>query len=151
MIDGNWLAVTSSDPRAIALYQRHYSRDRHRGTRSIRPAGFVGPGEYMALMTVDCNALFVWRVEQFRQDGQQGVNCAVFRNEGPLLSSQLIREASTLAWQRWPGARLFSFVNDRRVRSTNPGFCFQAAGWRKCGRTKWERLTILELLPTEVI
>jgi hypothetical protein len=22
------------------------------------------------------------------------------------------------------------------VRSTNPGFCFLVAGWRRCGRTK---------------
>jgi hypothetical protein len=31
------------------------------------------------------------------------VNCAVFRNEGPVLSSDLILEAEELAWGRWPG------------------------------------------------
>jgi hypothetical protein len=80
-------------------------------------------------------------------DGQRGVMCSVFRNEGAHRSSDLIREACELAWQRWPGARLFTYVADAKVRSTNPGYCFQVAGWRKCGRNKDGRLTILELLP----
>lgn len=142
---GHWLPVSSSDPRAYALYRRHYSRDRHRGTRHIRATGFAGVGEHLALMTVTCDALFVWRLERFRHDGQEGINCAVFRNEGPLLSSLLIREACELAWTRWPGARLWTYVNPRKIRSSNPGFCFKKDGWRECGRSKGG-LVILERL-----
>jgi hypothetical protein len=38
-------------------------------------------------------------------------------------------------------------VNPRRVRSSNPGYCFQLAGWRRCGITKIRKLLILEALP----
>lgn len=43
-------------------------------------------------MTVDCRALFAWR-KFIDKSGQQGVNCSIFRNEGPELSSELIIEA----------------------------------------------------------
>jgi len=26
-------------------------------------------------------------------------------------------------------------INPRRVKSTNPGYCFLVAGWRRCGQT----------------
>ena len=84
----------------------------------------------MVLMTLDCDALFVWR--KFIDDsGERGVNCAVFRNEGPILSSTLILEAEQLAWGRWPGERLYTYVDARKIRSTNPGYCFLMAGWRR--------------------
>jgi len=98
------------------------------------------------LVTPDCDALFVWR-KFISGDGQTGVNCAVFRNEGPIKSSVLIWEACRLAWQRWPGERLYTYVNPRKIRSTNPGCCFLKAGWRKCGITKKNKLLILECIP----
>jgi hypothetical protein len=79
-----------------------------------------------------------------RLDNQTGVNCAVFRNEGAGLSSDLIREADELAWQRWPGERHFTYVWDEKVRSRNPGYCFLKAGWQRVGRNKDGRLTLLE-------
>ena len=102
-------------------------------------------GEKMVLLTLACDALFVWR-KFVSMDEQDGVNCAVFRNESGALSSDLIREAVGLAWARWPGERLYTYVNPAKVKSTNPGYCFQMAGWRKCGLTKGG-LVVLELLP----
>lgn len=97
------------------------------------------------LMTPNSDAIFVWR--KFRSDdGQQGINCAVFRNESPILSSSLIREAMDMAWQRWPGSRLYTYINPKRIKSPNPGYCFKQAGWRLCGKTK-SGLVILEALP----
>jgi len=123
------------------MLDRHYSGRHYKDGR--RPLKIVGPGEYLMLMTPDSRALFVWRKFHSR-DQQQGVNCAVFRNEGyPVLSSVLIREACELAWQRWPGERLYTYVNPRRIKSTNPGCCFKAAGWKRCGMTKGG-LVILE-------
>jgi hypothetical protein len=81
------------------------------------------------------------------KDQRGGVNCAIFRNEGAGQSSLLIRAAMEIAWHRWPGARLYTYVNPRRVRSANPGYCFKAAGWRLCGITKTRRLLVLEALP----
>ena len=100
----------------------------------------------MLLMTVGCDALFVWR-KFIDASGQTGVNCAVFRNESDILSSTLIAEAEGWAWQRWPGERLYTYVNSLAVQSSNPGYCFKIAGWRSCGRTKARNLLILEKLP----
>lgn len=144
MIDGHWLSSNKFDPRAIALYERHYSARHYADGR--KRVQFAPPGETMVLLTVCCRALFVWvrnRVERY--DGQHGVNCAVFRNEGAGLSSDLIREADELAWQRWPGERHFTYVEDAKVRrKRDPGRCFIRAGWRICGRNADGRLTILE-------
>jgi hypothetical protein len=143
LVEGHWLEVKDGDRRALALYRRHYSARRYRDGR--KPALFVGPGEKMVLLTVACDALFVWR-KFISMDDQDGVNCAVFRNESDALSSDLIREAVGLAWARWPGERLYTYVNPDKVKSTNPGYCFQMAGWRKCGLTRGG-LVVLELLP----
>jgi hypothetical protein len=145
MLTGSpWIAVRDGDSRALALYRRHYSCYRYADGR--RPRRFVGPGERMVLLTEDCRALFVWR--RFRDaSGQTGVNCAVFRNEGPLRASTLIRAAEDLAWQRWPGTRFYTYVNPRAVASPIPGYCFRRAGWRRCGVTRKRRLLIFEKVP----
>ncbi len=91
--------------------------------------------------------MFVWR-RFIDGSGQRGVNCAVFRNEGPHRSSDLIRQADAVADFVWPGERHYTFVNPRAVRSTNPGFCFVAAGWRRCGMTK-NGLLVLERIGTD--
>ena len=147
-IDGHWLSSHRADPRAFALYARHYSAKKNARQRSGRSCNFVGPGEVMVLLTAACDAVFVWvknTVERY--DGQTGVCCTLFRNEGPLRSSDLIREARDLAWARWPGERLFTYVADAKIRSVNPGYCYKRAGWRVCGRNASGTLTILEQQP----
>ena len=66
----------------------------------------------------------------------------------------LIREAVKLAWAKWPNQRLYTYVNPRAIRSTNPGYCFQMAGWTLMRNEKGEvlltkerRYAVLELLP----
>ena len=128
-----WHMVKDGNAAALELYLRHYSARRYRDGR-VRKL-FCGPGEKMVLLTDKEDALFVWR--KFINDGgQEGVNCAVFRNESPFLSSDLIREAAGHAWRRWPGERLYTYVNPRKVRSPNPGCCFRMAGWKVCGTSK---------------
>jgi hypothetical protein len=139
---GFWLARRDADPDAMVLFSRHYS---YRRSRMRKWAGgkFVGPGEYIVLVTPDHLALFVWR-RFISMDCQEGVNCAVFRNEGPTLSSELILDAEQHARDRWPDVRRFyTYVNPRKVRSSNPGYCFIRAGWRRCGMTT-KRLIVLE-------
>jgi hypothetical protein len=86
--------------------------------------------------------VFVWR--KFIDDsGQDGVNCAVFRNESNHRSSTLIRQADAIADYCWPGERHYTYVGPKAVRSSNPGFCFMASGWRRCGATK-SGLIVLE-------
>mgnify|MGYP001594648972 FL=1 len=168
--DGYWVGVHDADPRAIALYERHYSNKKPGEHRS----GFLGRSERLVLMTLDGLALFAWRLvlppdcrrssffqrdkRSIRRDydgrppsryfgGQVGIMCSIFRNEGPVLSSTLILEAETLAWRRWPGQRLFTYVWDAKVKSPNPGYCFKKASWTCCGRNKDGRLTVLEKWP----
>ena len=140
---GQWIAIEETDPRGRALYERHYSTHRYRDHRRI--TRFVGPGEPMVLLTPESDALFVWR-KFIDASGQRGINCAIFRNEGPRLSSALIFEADDLAWQKWPGERLYTYVNAGKIRSTNPGYCFIKAGWQRCGFTKGG-LIVLECYP----
>jgi hypothetical protein len=154
-----WFSVSDRDARAVTLYLRHYSaaknRNKPRQRAAQREGGIAGTGDYLALMTANYDALYVWK----RYPGglsingaQRGVVCSVFRNEGPTRSSDLIRAACTLAWRRWPGERLYTYVWDDRVATSKQhgrnavGWCFRKAGWRVCGRTK-DRLTILECFP----
>ena len=146
LIDNNhWIEVKDGDPRAVGLFREHYSC-RNKKADHVR-YGFSGQGESMVLLTVDCKALFVWVKQRDRMDGQVGVNCSVFRNEGELLSSELIKEACELAHGRWPNERLFTYVNSKKIKSSNAGFCFIKAGWRRLQETTKGGLIILEFNP----
>ena len=132
------------------MFMRHYSypvyQDGRRRYGNRNRFMILGPGEKMVLLTPDCDALFAWR--KFIDDsGQTGVNCAVFRNESPMLASTLILAAEELAWVKWPGERLYTYVNATAVASVNPGYCFKMAGWRRCGVTQANKLLIFEKLP----
>lgn len=138
-----WWLTKDGDLDCLALYERHYSAYRYADGRQRKL--FVGPGEKVVLRTERADALFVWR--NFIDDsGQDGINCAVFRNESEHRSSDLIRQADAIADCLWPNRRHYTYVRAEAVRSSNPGFCFQRAGWRRCGRTKGG-LVILEKLP----
>jgi hypothetical protein len=141
---GYWFSVKDGHDSARAIFDRHYSRYHYKDGR--KPKLFCGPGEKIVLCTSTFSALFIWR-KFVSGDGQQGINCAVFRNESTILSSTLILEAEQLAWLRWPGQRLYTYVKPLGVRSSNPGFCFIKAGWRKCGVTKVNKLLIFEKFP----
>lgn len=131
----HWHETKDGDTRALELYRRHYTYRAYADGRN--PTLFVGPGYKMVLLTSTADALFVWR--KFRSMDTvfgHGVNCAVFRNEGSVLSSILIQEAVQLAWRRWPNERLYTYVNSKKVKSANAGYCYKCAGWRKVGETK---------------
>lgn len=136
-----WIVVLDGNDAARSVFDRHYSRRRTSTSRLM-----VGPGEKLVLMTPCARAIFAWR--KFISDaGEAGVNCAIFRNEGAGLSSDLVRAADAIADARWPGERHYTYVDPRRVRSTNPGCCFKIAGWRFCGTTRKRKLHILERGP----
>ena len=142
LVDGNpWVGIKDGDRRALALYRRHYSARTYRDRREH--CRFVGPGQRVALMTSDCAALLVWRVSR-RLDGQTGICCSIFRNEGPALSSDLLIQGEAFAWERWPDeTRLFTHVDPTKIQSDQPGYCFLMAGWTGWGWTR-SGLRILE-------
>lgn len=152
-IGGAWIPVLDGDPRARALFERHYSAKRSLARRHRRKTKlFVGPGEKLVLLSPTADALFVWRREKFVNGGvNRGVCCAVFRNEGPHLSSWLIKEAERYAMCEWPYAtRFFTYVDPGEVKSRNPGYTFMKAGWRKLGHTTSRGLLMFEkrIVPT---
>jgi len=143
-----WVIVKDGYPPAYELMRRHYTfhdykdgrrYDLHNRNRRL----FCGPGEKLVLLSPLGDALFVWR--KFTDlSGQDGLNCAVFRNESGMLSSLLILAAEAMARERWPEEhRLYTYVNAKKVKSSNPGYCFKAAGWHDAGRTKSKGLVIL--------
>lgn len=140
-----WIPVLDGDPRARALYERHYSSQHNMKRRKRRKTKlFMGPGEKLPLLLPTGDALFAWRYERFTNGYQIGVNCAVFRNESARLSSDLILHAEEHAMRYWPTAtRFFTYVNPKHIRSTNPGYTFIKAGWKKIGTTS-KGLIILE-------
>ena len=79
----NWLISHDMHPIAQKLADRHYSR-KTPGAKT----GFVGPGEKLVLMSSDGKALFVWLHSdpKLRADGIDGINCTIFRNEGPVFA-----------------------------------------------------------------
>lgn len=137
-----WLYARDGNATAAALYDRHYSRS----PKAKGDSRIAGPGEKVVLLTPCARALFVWR-KFISKDHQDGVNCAIFRNEGAGVSSELIRAAMLAGWARWPATRFYTYVNPRRVRSPNPGYCFKQAGWTLCGITKTRKLLVLEVHP----
>ncbi len=130
---GPWIPIRDGDPTGMAIFMRHYTARERR-----KVFQFVGPGEKEVLITEDARALFVWR--KFISDaGEEGVNCAVFRNEGSEAgqSSDLILAAIEVARRRWPTERLYTYVNPSKVRhKRDPGRCFLRAGFRKMRRNQ---------------
>jgi hypothetical protein len=146
-----WWITKDGDEVCKKLYDRHYCKRKYKDGRQTKV--FCGPGEQIVLRTWDGDALWVWRRNAGGYEdrwGHDGVCCAVFRNESPNKSSELVRQADAIADFCWPGVRHYTFVHPGRIRSTNPGCCFKAAGWRACGETKGG-LVILErtLSPNE--
>jgi hypothetical protein len=140
-----WIAVPKFDPTACDLADRHYSR------RKIGSPQFMPPGQTLVLLERDGKAVFGWwrphpDCGHSSMNGLDGWTCTIFRNESHHLSSMLILEAETALFRSGKGCGpdgLLTYVFDSRIRSCNPGYCFQQAGWAKIGRSKDGKKTLL--------
>ena len=145
-----WWLTKDGDLDCLEMYERHYSCYDYRDGRER--VLFVGPGEKWVFRTADADAVWVWRnfiddcIDQRTGERQQGINCAVFRNESRYRSSDLVRQADAIADCLWPHRRHYTYVDTKKVRSRNPGFCFLKAGWQRAGFTKGG-LLVLERRP----
>jgi hypothetical protein len=141
-----WFRTTKFDPAACALADRHYSR------RKIGSPQFMPPGQTIVLTTWLEDAVFGW----WRPDPKSGIKamnnldgwtCTIFRNEGRIRSSDLIRDAE-LAIQTFGydcgKDGLLTYVWDTKIKSNNPGCCFKKAGWKAVGRSADNRKTLLQ-------
>ena len=141
-----WWLTKDGDLDCLELYERHYSTYRYADGRDRKQ--FVGPGEKVVLRTEAGDALFVWR-RFVDASGECGINCAVFRNESSHQSSELVRQADQIADCLWPCRRHYTYVRPEAIKSTNPGFCFIAAGWQRLKRRTGSGLMILERVTVE--
>ncbi len=152
-----WQLSSSSDPRALAVVDGtgpfeglgpHYSR------RTPGAKTFTGCGQEVVLVT-NCGRA-VWAVVRQKTPAKRGTGASrgrsgagdqgtrwvwrnmLFRNLGAGLSSDLIQSATLCTYGEWvarygelPAERLRTEVDVRAIRSTNPGYCYQMAGWEK--------------------
>lgn len=144
-----WRLSWRADPAGAAVADRHYSRQK------IGAAQFVPPGACLVLMA-DGPALWVtsWpRAEYVKHAWAGAWMCSIFRNEGPLLSSELIRPwprpaTSGPRSQSWAWSR--SSTRRRSATSATPGGASCAPAFRRVGVTKEEAHVALQLLPAEM-
>lgn len=141
-----WEVSHRADPLAVRLADRHYNRQ-HVGSPQ-----FVPPGRNLCFVTGDGLAVWTtsWPFPEYVKHAWAGawVN-SIFRNEGPHLSSDLIREA--VACTRWtwapPPLGIVTFVDADKVRrKRDPGRCYRRAGFEHVGYTQGGLLAF-QLLP----
>jgi hypothetical protein len=132
--------TTPFDRECAMLADRHYSR------RTVGSPQFAYSGRKIVLRDTAGSILFVWIWPQLalRMDGQAGYNCAIFRNESPRLSSEIILEAERHALDTWGPNRMFTYIDPRKIRSSNPGCCFLKAGWQRGGVTKSGKVLLVK-------
>jgi len=114
------------------LADRHYSR------RTVGARQFLYSGRKLVLRDALGEVLWAWIFPDpaMRMDGQTGYNCAIFRNESLRRSSEIVLEAERHAIDKWGPGRGYTYVDPRRIKSTNPGYCYKIAGWRQMGFSK---------------
>lgn len=137
-----WRLSHRADPRALPLADRHYSRQKP-GTPQ-----FVRSGRCLVLLTANADALWVSTFQSFVKHGFVGVwECAMFRNESDVLSSELIREAMAATRWKWgplPERGFLTSVDAGKVRhKRDPGRCFIRAGFDRAGESKSGKLWLL--------
>jgi hypothetical protein len=138
-----WEKGHRASPWVSRMADRHYSRQTP-GARQFCPPGqpivLYVPGDKWPF---ECDAAWAWwrphPDKAKRMDNYDGWwQCSLFRNESDILSSTLIEEAILWANEIWglPPHGYDTYVWPEKIRSSNPGYCYQVAGWQKDGWSK---------------
>ena len=151
-----WHRVDHTDPRALAMADRHYSR------QSPGTPEFMSNGQKIVLLhfAPDGTPAALWGSHRpapgmaVRPDGRDVWACTMFRIEQrTVLASDLIREAVAITrglWSPLPAEGFYTTVNPRFVKSQGRkrgwGWSYQCAGWGvQAERTKRRDLIVLIL------
>lgn len=152
---GPWTVTTSSDPNALAVVDgigRFASHGPHYSRRTPGSRTFTGVGKELVLITISLDAVFAvvyQRTPSARgtgsSRGRTGLTDSrpryvwrnmLFRNLGNRLSSELIEYATWATYMEWhkkygslPLELLRTEIDPKRVKSSNPGYCFKRAGY----------------------
>lgn len=115
------MRTTHFDFEMARLADRHYSR------RTVGARQFCYSGRKLVLRNAEGTVLFVWMYPEpaMRMDGQNGYNCAIFRNESPRRASDIILEAEGLAFEKWGPNRMYTYIDPLKIhvvkqRSSTP-------------------------------
>lgn len=130
MISNYWKISNPRDREAARLYDRHYTRLKFR-PGSIGKNQITSTERALVLVTANHDALWTtqWPDPRARNDGRHIWLNSIFRNEGDVLSSDLISEAVAITrWYWWPFVPpdgFVSYIAPQCVKSSNPGYCYQ--------------------------
>ena len=138
---GPWIITNKGDQDCRELADRHYSRQK------VGSKQWTRPGRNLVLRTVDAKAVWVtW--SGIRDDGLEAFECTIFRNESEHLSSELIKWAIFATVCEWGGEiprdGFITYVNQQKVNSEIPGYCFKRAGWKRTGQSKRRKLALFQ-------
>lgn len=143
-----WRQVNRFSQDAARLADRHYTR------QTVGSPQFMPSGRALVLLTEAGDAVWgtSWQVSDAGvamavHDWPLAWNCSIFRNEGPVLSSDLIREAvaaTRAVWGEPPEQGFVTFVDATAVRhKRDPGRCYLRAGWRRAGATRSGKVALV--------
>lgn len=143
----HWMRSHRADRDVVPLADRHYNRQKFGSPQ------FAPPGRCLVLKTAGLDAFWItsWPFAQYVKHAWAGAwVCSAFRNEGPVLSSELIRDAlraTVFEFGTPPPLGMITFVDTSKTRrKRDPGRCYRKAGFIACGMTKGG-LVALQILP----
>jgi hypothetical protein len=137
-----WHLSHHASKRCLPLADRHYSRKKV-GSRQFTP-----PGRKLVMRTDADDALWVtsWPFAEYVKHAWAGAwTCCLFRNESPLLASDLIRQAVMATRAYFGEPPELGFITFLDARFVEPvivrglptfGYCWLKAGWKYVGKTK---------------
>ena len=140
-----WRLSYRADRTAALMADRHYNRQK------VGARQFVPPGRCVVLAAPAAVWVTSWPKAEYVLHRWAGawVN-SLFRNEGQVLSSELIRQAVAITRWHWPEVPplgMITFVDPTKVRrKRDPGRCYLRAGFQFVGFTEGG-LVALQLLP----
>lgn len=150
-----WRKSDRFDRESLPLADRHYNRQK------IGSPQFVPPGRCLVFRSMDDRALWVtsWPFGRYVRHAWPGawIN-SLFRREGGVVASEMIRQAVSHTRHHWPQAPelgMVSFVDPKKVKPTmvrgKPiyGYCYLKAGFKHVGFTKGG-LWAWQMLPHEM-
>ncbi len=148
-----WHVSHRADKRAVKIADRHYNRQKPGSPQ------FVPPGRCLVLVAPSREApkavwATTWPFAEYVKHAWAGAwTCSIFRNEGAGLSSDLIRQAVAATRWKWPDVPelgMITFVDRKKVRGPNPGYCYLKAGFRKLAEKTKGGLIVLQMLEAEM-
>lgn len=133
----HWMLAESGkfDRTGVLLADGHYSR------RKPGSPQFMPPGQTIVLITRDFRSVWGWWRPHPRSgikamNGLDGWTCSIFRRTDGPRASDLVLDAElaidALGYGCGPSG-LLTYVWCSKIQSTNPGWCYQQAGYTKTG------------------